>query len=346
MNVRTIVTALVAAAIALVSAPTAAQADNHRAVVNIPVTFQVKNLDRTFFGPSEQQTCPADPATRGATWTIHGHLVAPVDGVHRAHRTVTLYVHGLAADGDTSFAFDAVPGYNFALEEARAGHTSVVIDRVGYGDSTKPSGNDLCTGAEADMVHQVVTHLRAGDYGGPSFGRVALAGHSAGGLIAEIEAYTFHDVDELAVFAYADQGFTPFLGAALGAHAAACATAPNGYAQTFTSLATAWFSPAADPRVVSTVEARHPADPCGENPGPYIAANPARLATVTVPVLLVYGADDALFDASVAPIQASHFGSTDKTVIVLPGSGHALMLDAAAPLFRATVDNWLDTHGF
>ncbi len=346
MNLRIMLTASVAAAVVLVSAPTAARADNHRAVVDAPITFQVRNLDRTSLGPIEERTCPADPATRGATWTIHGHLVAPVAGVHRAHRTVTLYVHGLAADGDTSFAFDAVPGYDFAVEEARAGHTSVVIDRVGYGDSTKPDGNDLCTGAEADMVHQVVAHLRAGDYGGPSFGRVALAGHSAGGLIAEIEAYTFRDVDALAVFAYADQGFTPFLGAALGAHADACASAPDGYAPTFTSLASAWFTPLADPRVVNAVQERHPADPCGENPGAYIESDPAELAAVTVPVLLVYGADDVLFDANVAAVQASHFASTDKTVAVLPGSGHALMLDSAATLFRSTVGTWLGNHGF
>jgi pimeloyl-ACP methyl ester carboxylesterase len=206
------------------------------------------------------------------------------------------------------------------------------------------------------MVHQVIAHLRAGDYGGPAFQRVALAGHSAGGLIAEVEAYTFHDVDALGVFAYEDQGFTPFLLSELGKQAARCPTAASGYAPTFDdrsdvvapadNTAAAFFSPGADPRVVAAVEAAHAADPCGENPIPYIVSDPVQLAGVRVPVLLVYGANDALLDPALAPVQASHFGSTDVTTLVLPHTAHQLMLERTAPTFRTDVSAWLHSHRF
>jgi pimeloyl-ACP methyl ester carboxylesterase len=338
----------------LLSAIPAIAAASGIPIVDVPLTFTVSNLDRTDYGPTEQLTCPADSSTQGATWTVSAHLVAPPSALRQPQRSVTVYVHGVALDGDTSFHFGGVPGYDFASELARTGHTSVVIDRVGYGPSSHPNGNDICIGADADVVHQVITHLRAGDYGGPAFQRVALAGHSAGGLIAEVEAYTFHDVDALGVFAYEDQGFTPFLLSELGKQAARCLTASSGYAPTFDdrrdavapadNTAAAFFSASADPRVVAAVEAAHADDPCGENPIPYIVSDPVQLAAVRVPVLLVYGANDALLDPALAPVQASHFGSTDVTTIVLPHTAHQLMLEPTAPTFRTDVSVWLHSH--
>jgi pimeloyl-ACP methyl ester carboxylesterase len=349
---------LLPAAVALgcVSAAPAMAAASGPPIVDLPVSFTVQNLDRTAYGPTEQLTCPADPAAQGATWTVRAHLVAPAAALRRPGRSVTVYVHGLAVDGDTSFHFRDVPGYDLAGELARRGHTSVVIDRIGYGPSSHPDGRELCTGAEADMLHQVVQHLRSGDYGGPSFQRVALAGHSAGGLLAQIEAYTFHDVDALAVLSYEDQGFTPLLLTELGRHAARCATAASGYAPTFDdrtdavapadNTAAALFSQNADPRVVADVIAVHPADPCGENPLPYIASDPVELASVTVPVLLVYGADDALLDPALAPVQASHFGSRDVHTLIIPRTGHLLMLERTTPVFRSALSTWLHAHRF
>jgi len=364
--------AAAAGVLAVLGAATSSGAEGRSHVIDRPIRFTVQNLNRTDYGPTERESCPADPGQYGARWTVQGRLVAPVSAWARSgrDRSVTVYVHGLAESGATSFLFDEVPGYNYAREQALTGHASVVIDRVGYGTSTIPDGRDLCTGAEADMVHQVVGHLRAGDYGGPRFSRVALAGWSAGGLLAEIEAQTFQDVDALAVFGYEDQGFTPFLGAELGTHAARCAQdggagqakfegsirpSPSGYAWTFNDLddpvapadnTRLLLSPDADPLVVEAALQAHERDPCGENPGHYIGANQTGLSRVTVPVLLVYGENDPLFDASLAPVQASHFGSTDKTVLVLPDTAHLFMLEPTAPTFRAGVASWLSARGY
>jgi pimeloyl-ACP methyl ester carboxylesterase len=345
-----------AASTIVVPAADRASADSGRRVVDRAVEIGVRNLDRTEYGPTELQTCPADPATQGATWTVRARLVAPRDVLRRRHRAITVDVHGLAADGQTSFHLQGVDGYDHATELARRGHASLVIDRIGYGASTRPDGRDVCTGAGADIVHQVVEHLRAGDYGGPSFERVAVAGFSAGGLFAEVEASTFRDVDALAVLSYEDQGFRPFLLGELGKHAQRCADASDGYAPTFDDrddpaapadrTAAALLSPDAARAVVDAVVARHAPDPCGEDPGPYIASNPGRLAAVTTPVLLVYGEDDALFDASLAPQQAAHFtGSRDVTTVVLPHTAHLLMLERTAPRLRDRLAAWLDRHG-
>jgi len=75
---------------------------------------------------------------------------------------------------------------------------------------------DSCTGSEADVAHQIVGALRSGSYriggrAGVPFSRVALAGHSTGSIIAQVEAYSFRDIDALVITAYADQGQTPLL---------------------------------------------------------------------------------------------------------------------------------------
>src|SRR5207245_2451849 len=98
-------------------------------------------------------------------------------------RAVTLYLHG--AGGDL-FDFTQVPGYDFAAALARAGHASVVVDRLGYGQSPEPNGFASCLGAQADLAHQIVDELRAGRYRTgdgrrpASFSSVAIGGHGPG----------------------------------------------------------------------------------------------------------------------------------------------------------------------
>src|SRR5437868_11215000 len=77
-------------------------------------------------------------------------------------------------------------------------------------------GTLTCQGALADIAHQIVGDLRSGDYnlrGGPGirFATVVLAGHDVGGQVAEIEAYSYHDINGLILATWADQGFTPWI---------------------------------------------------------------------------------------------------------------------------------------
>jgi len=70
--------------------------------------------------------------------------------------------------------------------------------------------------------------------------------------------------------------------------------------------------------------------------------------TVHVPVLLVYGKNDALFQDNAAgtPLQKLHYlGSSDVQDMFLPNTGHALTLERTAPQMREQVSDWLDRHG-
>src|SRR5206468_4198806 len=97
----------------------------------------------------------------------------------------------------------------YATLEARAGHVSVLVDRVGYGESSHPNGFATCLGADADEEHQMVLQLRAGSYKlagarARPFQHVVVAGHSGGAMDSEIEAYSFGGIDGLIIFAHAD----------------------------------------------------------------------------------------------------------------------------------------------
>ena len=69
--------------------------------------------------------------------------------------------------------------------------------------------------------------------------------------------------------------------------------------------------------------------------------------TITVPVLLVLGANDALFPPPAGTEQQAQFlGSSDVSLIQLPNTGHALTLERSAPTFTADISRWLAARGF
>jgi pimeloyl-ACP methyl ester carboxylesterase len=293
---------------------------------------------------------------------VHGRLIAPGPGREDPTGAVTVHVHGL---GFSSYfwEFTDAPGYDYASQEARAGQASVIIDRLGYGASGKPNGDLSCIGAQADVVHQVVDDLRDGHYREDglsgdgyqhAYKKVALAGHSAGGLIAQVEAASFGDVDALAVISWADVGASPLAVETFAGAAPVCASGgqqatpsgPGGYAyfgQTAHDYEAAMFFDA-DPAVVAAATARRPRDPCGDlgSIGPAIAVDLGTLAQIRVPVLLAYGDRDALFPPPAGQRQRSLYsGSRNVTLITVRDAGHAITLGRTAPTFRLAMLHWL-----
>src|SRR3954467_4240892 len=188
--------------------PAAASASSR--IVDVPVAFRVQNTN------TSQVPC----ASNGATYVVRGHLTGPRAAIEdAAHSTVTLYYEGFES-GEWNWRFRRVPGYDYAAELAALGHVSVTIDQVGYGASGHPFGFATCFGAQADIAHQIIGQLR--DRG---FGKVVLAGHDIGGGMAEIEAYSYHDVDALMLFTWQDQGQTPYLLQTVADANARCAAA-------------------------------------------------------------------------------------------------------------------------
>jgi len=338
-------------------APVIAGADTAR-VVGMRVTFHVQNLNRS------RVECP-DRAD-GQSYDIAGWLATPAStpAAQPARRAVTLYLHG--PDGNL-FHFQAVPEYDFATEMAVLGHASLVLDRLGYGQSPTPAGFDTCLGGQADMAAQIVGELRSGHYStidGPpavSFGRVAIGGHGPGVLVAQAATYSFGGVDGLVNLAWSDEGFSPDASAATAPTFQQCTAGgepkyspdgPPGYAffpisdDAFARLV---FSANADPSVVSAVTAGRERDPCGDldSLAAGIAADHAYLGTVTVPVVLIFGASDAVFPPPSEDAQRLQYvGSHDVTKVLLDGTGHALYLERNAAGMRAQLADWLGAHAF
>ncbi len=314
------------------------------------VAFEVKNVNRSLI------LCLAD----GKTYTIRGQIVSPVGNTEP---TATLYLHGLGY-GNFFWRFNAVAGLNYAVEQARLGHTSVVIDRIGYDTSDHPKGLKTCIGAQADIAHQIVNQLRSGSYtvdqGNPrQYQRIALAGHSAGGLIAQVTAYSFGNVDALAVISYGDLGASINTLSAVTESLLICALGgqpaepgqPSGYAffgQTEAAFQSLHFFDA-QAEVLSVATALRNRDPCGDfaSLATGIALDAIRIGSIDVPVLVVCGNEDAVFPPPACQVQSKlYIGTTDLTTSFIDGIGHAITLETRAPVFRGIISEWLTQRGF
>ena len=327
-------------------APAAAAAPP--AVVNQPVAFVVQNVN----------TSGVPCATDGKTYTVRGHLTGPASSLGSAEpRSGTLYLHGL----ELAEWFWQVPvtGFNHAVELAKRGHVSITVDRLGYGASDHPAGANSCVGGHASVAHQIVQQLRAGTYGGkrhPAFSRVALAGHSLGGSIAQVEAFSFSDVDAVAILSYADValsasalftaaswGPTCLLGgepSAKGAPSYAYFTKDQAdYRKNFLAQTPSEVMAYADPR--RTI------NPCGDlqSAVPAAVVTGLKAKSIKVPVLLLMGDKDLVFDSARLPLQALLYGGPTTTKVI-PGATHGLTVDRTAAEFRGALEEWLVSQDF
>jgi pimeloyl-ACP methyl ester carboxylesterase len=274
---------------------------------------------------------------------------------------VTLYLHDVSF-GEYFWNFSAVPRYDYAAAMARAGHASVVIDRLGYGASGHPEGNQTCLGADADVAHQVIGALRSGDYsveGGesPRFDKVALAGHSLGALIANLEAFSFNDVDALVAMGYTPQvrqlAFEQFYAGRVVCDAGgepATAGGPGGYA--FFGQSDADFDArvfhTAEPAVRAIATRLRAPDPCGDGASIIgaLVQDLKSVPAIKVPVLLVCGREDAATPSFACPyLKRRYVGSSDVSLFFVANAGHALTLERTTT-FRRRVSSWLGAHGF
>ena len=348
---------VVALAVQGVMAVTAAAST--RDIVDVPVSFQVQNTN------TSQDPCPSD----GKSYDVEGHLTGPRAAVLApGPGAVTLYYQGFDS-GEWIWRFRLVPGYDYSTEMAKLGQTSVTVDQVGYGASGHPQGNDTCIGAQADIAHQIIGQLRGPTYSAQgirpvAFSKVVVGAHDVGGAAAEVEAYSWHDIDGLMVFTYQDQGYTPFVLEIAANAGVRCAAGgepaypggPGGYV--YYPQVSDWpiLMPNSEPAVIAGAIASRQRNPCGLVPTTATTATLnfagattgiAGLGDIHVPVLLALGAADPVFTHDGFSQQAGHFtGSDDVTAVLLPETGHFEMLDRNAPRFRALVADWLGTRGF
>jgi alpha/beta hydrolase family protein len=345
---RTAAAAFLAVLCLAAFASTAARADG---IVVRDVSFRVQNSN------TSGVPCPSD----NAGYTVHGHLVGPQSVLTGPPpRAVTVYLGGEDA-GEWNWRLTAIPGYDWPADMARLGHVSLTIDMLGYGASGHPDGEQSCWGSQADVAHQIIAQLRKGTYavgrGLPvKFTTVVLAGHDAGGAIAEIEAYSYKDIDGLALVTYADQGFTPLLMERLARAGTVCAGGgepayPGGPGGYYYMERPDEYEPDlfydADPAVIDAVIRLRERNPCGGIAWatPAVTINPVRDAEIKPPVLLVIGREDKIWTQDGWALQQGHFsGSSDVTAVSIRRTGHYPMFERTLPRFREIFANWLTGH--
>jgi pimeloyl-ACP methyl ester carboxylesterase len=332
------------AVLALDAPPAGAQG-----TVEFPVAFQVRNTN------TSQAPCTNGPSD-GATYTIRGHISGPQAALAsgKAH-SITVYLSGYDS-GEWNWNLKDVPGYDYAAEMARRGHVSLTFDELGYGASGHPgNGNQTCQGAEADITHQIIQKLRNGQYTlgehrGIEFSTVVLAGHDVGGEVAEMEAYSYSDINGLILVTWADQGQTPFIiERAAVASFRWCTESTTGYVhfatdQEFHSLL--FYN--TDPRVIEAAEAVRTTNPCGiiRSTPPGVTVDHAHTSQIKVPVLIVFGKSDTIvWTRQGEEEQERDFtGSPDKSTVFIRDAGHFVMFARTAPLFDKTMSTWLTSR--
>ena len=257
--------------------------------------------------------CPTD----GRTYTLKGSLVAPASAIGEP-RSISLLIHGAMLPGDELWRFR--PGgdrsYDFTLAMARRGHAVATVSLVGYGDTVAgsvPDGRLICQGGNADAIHQVVAHLKSGNYtfggagSGPAFDRVAIFGSSFGGQYTQVAAYSFRNIDALVTLGWAD----PILPSPVGVDftsstALTCfqggepkyddGSGPTGYVLRPGDLAVGVQWTDAEPKAETFWKATMERDPCGNQtsiPARFVA-DVTGLPKIKMPVLVVDGTGDEL----------------------------------------------------
>ncbi|HUR72688.1 MAG TPA: alpha/beta hydrolase [Sporichthya sp.] len=324
-------------------------------VLDLPVTFQVTNRNTTGI--------PCSTQPDGKTYTIHANLVAPRDLIRASSPSVTVYLHGL---GYSSFFFHLteIPEYDYAREQAGQGHVSLVVDRLGNPahDDLK-DGNATCLPAQADMADQIADALRAGTYTAgpmtPKFSRVILAGHSAGGLIAELTQSIFQSAQAVAVIGYTHYPSPLALQTFLAA-GQDCLTAPqparvNSGAPNYASFgrtdeefeAGHFFN--VEPAVADIVLRKRNRDPCGDLLSGLqgLVGTSVETPAIQVPVLLITGANDALFPSGGSAIetQTAYPQAARLDVVEIKNTGHAVTLGRTHEEFRYLIAQWLAANG-
>ncbi|WP_300012148.1 alpha/beta hydrolase [Pseudonocardia sp.] len=336
-------TAALGAAVAATIA-TSSVALAHDQVVEVPISFAVQNTNTTTV------PCTSD----GGDYTVRGTLVAPREAVESGG-SVSLLLHAVTFDQDY-WQFDGVEDYNVARQLAEEGHAIVAVDRLGYGTSDRPAGLDTCFGSEADVAHQMVQALRSGDYelggaDGTSFEHVYLGGSSVGGLISNLAAAHYGDVDGVLNLSWGDFAASPYGALEVADASRRCllggdpGAEPDYAVFAKDSIDTFYFN-SAEQAVRDAVPAPN-ADPCGQvlSLGPALTVDSLMLARIDVPVLVQFGDADAIFPPPAADLQAARYlGSPEVTKSIIADASHYPVLEANHAQVVADVDAWLDAR--
>jgi pimeloyl-ACP methyl ester carboxylesterase len=263
-------------------------------------------------------------SAQSQTLTLHGHSIAYVQ---QGSGPVLLLIHGMAGALDT---------WRLVIDSLAEHATVLAVDLPGHG-SSDPAGGDYSLGSLATFLRDVLMAL--------GHERVTLVGHSLGGGIAMQFSYQFPEMTErlalvssgglglevnpalraaslpganlfLSLTAGATQRVSGFAGPVLRAGRVPSKPGLEELVRSYSSLADADRRSAFLATVRSVV---------GLNGQTVRAGDRLHLAS-EIPVLLVWGADDAIIPAEHA--RAAHELLPHGTLAVFDGVGHFPQVEA------------------
>ena len=253
--------------------------------------------------------------------------------------------------------------YNFRLAMNRAGFSTLTLDRLGTGASSRPPSATLSANAQASAIHQVIQALRQGNVTEKPVTSVILGGHSIGSMAAMWEASTYHDVNGVLL-----TGITHHVNSANIAKVVAFSARPAaldpqlghrgydpGYLTTVPGIrAGAFYAPGvAEPGVARTDEETKDVFAPTEAPDGLAAALTPATRAIEVPVLLANGAHDLMMCGagtdctSAATLKAAedpYFSpAAHLRTFSLPGFGHDINLAPNTGDYQRAVIDWANS---
>jgi hypothetical protein len=175
--------------------------------------------------------------------------------------------------------------------------------------------------------------------------------------MVELAAASFDDVDAIGIVSYNDSGFTPLTLAQLGMQTLSCPAGAEGtpgfapFGATDADFTEAHLNAPTDPAVAAAVLRLRAPEPCGDvtsAAGAVVALEAADMTISGIPVLLVIGDSDHVFDPSNESLQDTRMttGGAQVTATTIGAAGHAITLGLSHLQFVAELSRWLTASGF
>lgn len=297
----------------------------------------------------------------GQQQTVYGRFCQP----SQPTSTVLLLVPGATYTAEYWDLPASLDLFSFRAGMNDSGYATLVVDRLGAGRSSRPASVLLTALTQANVLHQIVGRLRAGEIG-PGYPKVIIGGHSLGATMVLIEAATYHDVDGV-LSAGLTHRFDPVDGsldflAALYPAALDPVLSPRNYDPGYltTAPATRWraFHRPAHPSaaVLAYEESSKDVFATAEAvDGLGVAVVSPYTIMIDVPVLVALGGQDELFCAPLVGTNCSSSAALYvqeapyyqpaarlRTYLLPGGYGHSFNFAPNANLFQQTVTQWAD----
>lgn len=290
-------------------------------------------------------------------YELSAHYCEPPRDVPRKN-TLQLLAHGATFNkGMWDFQYNP-ENYSYTRYMNRAGYATLAIDLLGSGNSSHPPGFlEAQTETLLQTVHQVLGRLRSGDILGEPVEKIALVGHSLGGMIGVGLADKYpEDVDVLVLLGVAWNKALVYPAFMAGLQSAARVQRPE-----------AWGDYDDFYQTQSTPASREAANFAGEYEQGALeldfetrdldtlgiaisfASQLVRAPKFTAPVFLGIGGNDVFFcgERCLSEPYAVYDNlpnAADHVVRVWPNTGHAILFHSVAPQAIRDMGDFLDKH--